>query len=323
MILITGGAGYIGSHTNKILNQQGYKTVIFDNLERGHLEFVKWGKFFKGDLRNIEDIRDCFKKYPNIKAVIHFAAYAYVGESVQYPDMYYENNVLGTLNLLRVMQEFGVNNMVFSSSCATYGIPRKIPISEDIPQNPINSYGKSKLLSEQIIKDFAKSYGLKYIILRYFNAAGADPDCEIGEWHEPETHLIPLTIFATIGKTPGLKIYGSDYPTKDGTCIRDYIHVMDLANAHLKSLEYLLSNGESDEFNVGLGRGYSVKEIVAAVEKVVGKVCNYDYVDRRAGDPPILIASNEKIINKLKRFPKFDDIELIIKTAYEWHIKSL
>ncbi len=322
MILITGGAGYIGSHTNKILNQQGYKTIVFDNLERGHLEFVKWGEFLNDDLRNIEEIRDCFKKYPNIKAVIHFAAYAYVGESVQYPDMYYENNVKGTLNLLKVMQEFGVKNIVFSSSCATYGIPTKIPISENTSQNPINPYGKSKLFSEQIIKDFAKSYGLKYIILRYFNAAGADPDCEIGEWHEPETHLIPLAIFATIGKTPGLKIYGSDYPTKDGTCIRDYIHVIDLANAHLRSLEYLLSNGESDEFNVGLGKGYSVKEVITPVEKVVGKGCNYDYADRRAGDPPILIASNEKIMKKLKWFPKYDDIELIIKTAYEWHIKS-
>ncbi len=321
MILITGGAGYIGSHTNKILSKKGYKTVVFDNLERGSIKLVKWGNFIKGDLRNIEDIRNTFKKY-KFNAVIHFAAYAYVGESVEFPDKYYENNVLGTLNLLKVMKEFGVKNIIFSSSCATYGIPEKVPISENTPQNPINPYGRSKLFSENIIKDFEQSYGIKYIILRYFNAAGADTEGEIGEIHNPETHLIPLTIFAAIGLIEKLNVFGNDYPTKDGTCIRDYIHVSDLAEAHVKALEYLLREKKSDIFNVGIGVGFSILDIIKTVNKISNKKINYIFVERRPGDPSILIASNKKIKKILNWQPKFIKIEDIIKSAYNWHLKN-
>jgi UDP-glucose 4-epimerase len=320
LILITGGAGYIGSHTNKILSEKGYKTVVFDNLERGNIRLVKWGEFVKGDLRNIEDIRKTFKKY-KFKAVIHFAAYAYVGESVEFPDKYYENNVLGTLNLLKVMKEFGVNNIIFSSSCATYGIPKKIPISETTPQNPINPYGKSKLFSENIIKDFEQSYSIKHIILRYFNAAGADVEGEIGEIHDPETHLIPLTIRSALNDNYQLKIFGSDYPTYDGTCIRDYIHVLDLAEAHFKGLEYLIEKEKSNIFNVGIGTGFSILDIIKTVNIVSKKKINYQFVDRRHGDPPTLIASNDKIKRILKWQPHFTNIEDIIKSAYNWHLK--
>ncbi len=321
MILITGGAGYIGSHTNKILSKKGYKTVVFDNLERGSIKLVKWGEFIKGDLRNIEDIRNTFKKY-KFNAVIHFAAYAYVGESVEFPDKYYENNVLGTLNLLKVMKEFGVKNIIFSSSCATYGIPEKVPISENTPQNPINPYGRSKLFSENIIKDFEQGYGIKYIILRYFNAAGADIEGEIGEIHNPETHLIPLTIFAAIGLIEKLNVFGNDYSTKDGTCIRDYIHVLDLAEAHVKALEYLLREKKSDIFNVGIGVGFSILDIIKTVNKISNKKINYIFVERRPGDPSILIASNKKIKKNLNWQPKFTNIEDIIKSAYNWHLKN-
>lgn len=321
MILITGGAGYIGSHTNKMLSQKGYKTIVFDNLERGHLDFVKWGEFFKGDLRNIEDIEEVFRQY-SFKAVIHFAAYAYVGESVENPDMYYENNVLGTLNLLKVMKKYKVKNIIFSSSCATYGIPQKIPITESTPQEPINPYGKSKLFSENMIKDFAESFGLKYVILRYFNAAGADLEGEVGELHHPETHLIPLAIYSALGKIDRLQVFGRDYPTKDGTCIRDYIHVFDLADAHIKSLEYLLDGGSSEVFNVGIGTGFSVQEVIEAVNKVTAKKVNYEYSSRRPGDPPMLVASKEKISKVLKWQPRFTHIEQIIQSAYNWHVKN-
>jgi UDP-glucose 4-epimerase len=321
VILITGGAGYIGSHTNKMLSQKGYKTIVFDNLERGHLDFVKWGEFFKGDLRNIEDIEEVFRQY-SFKAVIHFAAYAYVGESVENPDMYYENNVLGTLNLLKVMKKYKVQNIIFSSSCATYGIPQKIPITENTPQVPINPYGKSKLFSENMIKDFAESFGLKYVILRYFNAAGADLEGEVGELHHPETHLIPLAIYSALGKIDRLQVLGRDYPTKDGTCIRDYIHVFDLADAHIKSLEYLLGGGSSEVFNVGIGTGFSVQEVIEAVNKVTAKKVNYEYSSRRPGDPPMLVASKEKISKVLKWQPRFTHIEQIIQSAYNWHVKN-
>lgn len=321
MILITGGAGYIGSHTNKMLSQKGYKTIVFDNLERGHLDFVKWGEFFKGDLRNIEDIEEVFRQY-SFKAVIHFAAYAYVGESVENPDMYYENNVLGTLNLLKVMKKYKVKNIIFSSSCATYGIPQKIPITESTPQEPINPYGKSKLFSENMIKDFAESFGLKYVILRYFNAAGADLEGEVGELHHPETHLIPLAIYSALGKIDRLQVFGRDYPTKDGTCIRDYIHVFDLADAHIKSLEYLLDGGSSEVFNVGIGTGFSVQEVIEAVNKVTAKKVNYEYSSRRPGDPPMLVASKEKISKVLNWQPRFTHIEQIIQSAYNWHVKN-
>ncbi len=320
MILITGGAGYIGSHINKELNKRGYKTLVFDNLIYGHREFVKWGDFIFGDLGNIEHIRLVFKKFP-IKAVMHFAAFAYVGESVENPQKYYINNLKNTLNLLQVMLENKVRFFIFSSTCATYGIPEKIPIPEDHPQNPINPYGKSKLMIEHVLEDYSKAYGLKYVSLRYFNAAGADPDCEIGEWHEPETHLIPLVLDVAIGKREFVKVFGTDYPTPDGTCIRDFIHVSDLADAHILALEYLLNGGESQVFNLGNGNGFSVMEVIKKAEEITGKKINYIEWDRRSGDPPILVGSSEKIKNILNWKPKYYDISFIIKTAWEWHKK--
>ena len=255
MILIVGGAGYIGAHINKMLNNQGYKTVVFDNLSFGHDDFVKWGIFEPGDLGNIQEIRGLFKKYP-IDAVMHFAAFTYVGESVEDPQKYYLNNLRNTLNLFQVMLEEGVTNLIFSSTCATYGTPQEIPITETHPQKPINPYGKGKFMVEQILDDYSRAYNFNYVSLRYFNAAGADPDAEIGELHEPETHLIPLALDAAAGKREDISIFGTDYPTPDGTCIRDYIHVMDLADAHIKALEYLKKGGESDVFNLGNGQGF-------------------------------------------------------------------
>ena len=261
MILIVGGAGYIGSHLNKEISKKGIKTVIFDNLSYGHRDFVKWGTFEKGDLGNIEDIRSVFRKYP-IEAVMHFAAFTYVGESVEDPQKYYLNNVKNTLNLLQVMLEENVKYFVFSSTCATYGNPVEIPITENHPQNPINPYGKGKLIVETVLKDYSDAYGLKYASLRYFNAAGADPDGDVGELHDPETHLIPLILDVAAGKREDIKIFGTDYDTPDGTCIRDYIHVTDLAEAHILALEYLQNGGKSDFFNLGNGNGFSVKEVI-------------------------------------------------------------
>ena len=234
-VLIVGGAGYVGSHANKALCKGGYKTVVFDNLSRGHKEFVKWGKFFNGDLSDRKRLKACFRKY-RIKAVMHFSAFAYVGESVKEPAKYYINNVANTLNLLEIMREHGVKYFIFSSTAATYGEPDKIPINEKHSQNPINPYGRTKKIIEDILKDYSNAYGLKYVALRYFNAAGADSDTEIGELHNPETHLIPLIFDAAMGKRKSIKIFGTNYKTPDGSCIRDYIHVSDLADAHIKAL---------------------------------------------------------------------------------------
>jgi len=322
MILIVGGAGYIGSHVNKLLNKKGFKTVIFDNLSRGHREFVKWGEFFEGDLLDIGRLRSCFESY-RIEAVMHFSAFALVEESVLYPEKYYQNNVIGTLNLLQVMREFGVKHFIFSSTCATYGLPEKIPISEDHPQDPINPYGRTKLMIEKTLEDYDRAYDLKHINLRYFNAAGADPDGEIGELHHPETHLIPLVIYAAKGLNEEIKIFGTDYPTKDGTCIRDYIHVMDLADAHIKALQYLMDKNESDSFNLGNGNGHSVREVIEAVRKVSKKDFKVVEAGRREGDPPVLISSNEKAIETLKWKPQYEDLDMIIETAWRWHKKKL
>ena len=268
MILVTGGAGYIASHVNKFLNKKGYETIVLDNLIYKHKEFVKWGEFILGDLSNIEQLRLVFKKYP-IKAVMHFAAFAYVGESVKDPQKYYLNNVKNTLNLLQVMLENNVEYIVFSSTCATYGIPKEIPIPETHFQNPINPYGQSKLIIEKILKDYSDAYGLKYVSLRYFNAAGADIETEIGEWHEPETHLIPIVLDIAIGKSKEVKVFGADYPTPDGTCIRDFIHVTDLAQAHILALDYLFKENKSDIFNLGNERGYSVMEVIREAEQIL------------------------------------------------------
>ena len=258
------------------------------------------------------------RKY-NPKAVMHFAAYAYVGESVEKPSKYYHNNVAGTLTLLEAMRSCGIEKIIFSSTCATYGMPEQIPIPEDHPQNPINPYGRSKLMIEWILKDFAAAYDMRYISLRYFNAAGADPDAEIGEDHDPETHLIPLILDVAMGKRDHLEIFGTDYDTPDGTCIRDYIHVTDLADAHLLALKYLMNGGESRVFNLGNGNGFSVKEVIAAALKMTG--CDIKCVEseRRPGDPPILIGSSDKIKKSLGWNPVYYDLDAIIETAWRWH----
>jgi UDP-glucose 4-epimerase len=320
MILIVGGAGYIGSHLNKEISAKGVETVIFDNLSYGHIDFVKWGTFEQGDLGNIDDIRSVFRKYP-IEAVMHFAAFTYVGESVEDPQKYYLNNVKNTLNLLQVMLEENVKYFVFSSTCATYGNPVEIPITENHPQNPINPYGKGKLMIETVLKDYSGAYGLKYASLRYFNAAGADPDAEIGELHDPETHLIPLVLDAAAGKREEVKIFGTDYDTPDGTCIRDYIHVTDLAEAHILALEYLQNGGKSDVFNLGNGNGFSVKEVIETARKITGKDIKAVEADRRPGDPPVLVGSSSKAKKTLNWNPKYDEMSKIIETAWKWHKK--
>ncbi len=317
-ILVCGGAGYIGSHINKQLNLEGYDTIVFDNLVYGHREAVKWGRFVQGDLSNISDIEDAFEKY-DIDAVFHFAAFAYVGESVDKPEKYYYNNVVNTLNLLRVMREHGCSKIIFSSTCATYGEPERVPITEDMPQNPINPYGMTKLMVERIFKDYAKAYGLKFAVLRYFNAAGADPDGEIGESHDPETHIIPLVLDAASGKRPDIKVFGTDYDTPDGSCIRDYIHVTDLADAHLKALHYLEKGGEPDFFNLGNAIGTSVLEVVDAVKRVTGKEFKVVLAPRRPGDPAKLVGSSEKAQRILGWKPEFGDIHTIVSHAWKWH----
>ena len=320
MILIVGGAGYIGAHINKLLNIKGYETLVFDNLSYGHEDFIKWGTFENGDLKNVEELRGIFKKYP-ITAVMHFAAFTYVGESIEDPQKFYRNNVCNTLNLLQVMLEFDVNKLVFSSTCATYGDPLEIPITEQHPQNPISPYGRGKLMVENILSDYSIAYNLHYVSLRYFNAAGADYESEIGELHEPETHLIPLILDAASGKQDNIKIFGTDYNTPDGTCIRDYIHVSDLADAHVKALQYLENGGKSDYFNLGNGNGFSVKEVIDTAEKITGQKIIAVEDKRRPGDPPVLVGSSDKIRKKLKWKPKYDDLSMIINTAWKWHKK--
>ena len=270
MILIVGGAGYIGSHVNKLLNQKKYKSIVFDNLIYGHKESVKWGEFVLGDTNNLDRIRETFRKY-DIDAVMHLSAYAYVGESVVDPEKYYINNVVNTLNLLKVMREFDCKYFIFSSTCATYGNPEYLPLDEHHPQNPINPYGQSKLMIEKIISDYSLAYDLKYVSLRYFNAAGADTDSEIGESHDPETHLIPLALDVANGTKECLDVFGLDYKTSDGSAIRDYIHVSDIANAHILSLEYLKEGGDSNVFNLGNGDGYSVLEVIDVASRISGK----------------------------------------------------
>lgn len=317
MILIVGGAGYIGSHVNKLLHEKCYQTIVVDNLIYGHRELVKAGIFEFGDLADIEQIRLLFRKYP-IRAVLHFAAFAYVGESVQNPQKYYVNNVKNTLNLLQVMLEAGVKDLIFSSSCATYGYPIEIPMTENHPQKPINPYGKSKLMVEQILKDYSDAYGLNHVLLRYFNAAGADPDTEMGEWHEPETHLIPIILDVALGRRDCIKIFGTDYDTFDGTCVRDYIHVTDLAEAHLLALEYLLAGGKSEAFNLSNGTGFSVKQVIEKAQEVTGEHIRVIQESRRLGDPPILIGCAEKAKNILKWQPKLEDLTIILETAWKW-----
>jgi UDP-glucose 4-epimerase len=319
-ILIVGGAGYIGSHVNKRLSQQGYRTVIFDNLSRGHRESVKWGKFVEGDTGAIGQVRSLFSKY-RFAAVMHFSAFTYVGESLSDPAKYYVNNVMNTLNLLNVMRESNVENFIFSSSAAVYGDPVEIPITESHQLKPINPYGRTKLMVENILADYSVAYGLRFAALRYFNAAGADSECEIGEWHEPETHLIPLVLDAALGVRKNIPIYGSDYETRDGTCVRDYIHVTDLADAHIRALERLLGGEGSAVFNLGNGKGFSVREVIDTAVKVTGRKIPVADAPRRAGDPAVLIADAKKAEDVLGWRPQYPGLEAIIGTAWRWHCK--
>ncbi len=296
MILVTGGAGYIGSHVNKELHKEGFDTVVLDNLINGHSYAVKWGDFQKGELADIEFIRSVFNKF-DIEGVMHFAAFTSVGDSVKYPAKYFKNNYKNTLNLLKVMGENNVNKFIFSSTAAVYGIPKNIPIKEEHELNPINPYGKSKLMVELALEKESQSSSndFKYSALRYFNASGADPECEIGEDHNPETHLIPLVLDVALGKRDKINIFGNDYNTPDGTCIRDYIHVNDLAQAHIKAFKSLDNENSIEKvYNLGNGNGFSVKEVIDVCEKVTGFEIKKEVVDRREGDPDILIADSKK-----------------------------
>ena len=317
-ILVIGGAGYIGSHMCKYLAKSGYQPIVIDNLVYGHREAVRWGPFFKGSLADSNLLNHVFSKY-TIAAVMHFAAFCYVGESVTKPGKYYRNNVAATIALLEMMVEKNILNFIFSSSCATYGEPVEIPITEQHPQNPINPYGRSKLMVEQILDDFRKAYGVHYVSLRYFNAAGADPDGELGEDHRPETHLIPLVLLTALGQRESLNIFGDNYSTRDGTCIRDYIHINDLAQAHFLALERLINHIPGERYNLGSGDGYSVKEVIELAGKITGKSIPSKIIERRPGDPAVLISSSNKANKELGWKPQFSDLTTIIETAWKWH----
>jgi UDP-glucose-4-epimerase GalE len=317
-ILVTGGAGYIGSHTCKSLHHAGFNPVTFDNLVYGHREAVRWGPFIEGDLSDKALLENTLVEH-GIEAVIHFAAFAYVGESMEQPQKYFENNVVNSLNLLAAMHAAGIGHIVFSSTCATYGIPEHVPIDESHPQQPVNPYGESKLFVERVLKWHGVAHGLKSAALRYFNAAGADADGEIGEDHEPETHLVPLVIQAALGLREQVSIFGTDYPTPDGTAIRDYIHVTDLGDAHVRALEHLLGGGESLALNLGTGRGYSVRDVITSVENVSGRTVPVINAPRRPGDPPELVADAAAARQKLGWEPQYSGLDHITKTALDWH----
>jgi UDP-glucose 4-epimerase len=321
VILVTGGAGYIGAHAVKALEDRGFQVIILDNLVYGHRELVEANlkaKLVVGDLNDRTFLEQLFTSN-KIDAVMHFAAFAYVGESVTDPAKYYQNNVVGTLTLLDAMRQHGVTNFVFSSTCATYGNPQTIPIAEDHPQHPINPYGAGKLTVERVLQDYDPAYGLKSVIFRYFNAAGADPDGLFGEDHNPETHLIPLVLQTAAGKRASVSIFGTDYETPDGTCIRDYIHVTDLAQAHVLGLEYLLEHQVSQIFNLGNGSGFSVKEVIDTAKQVTGREISIEECPRRSGDPAILIGSSTKARQILGWKPEYADLTTIVKHAWNWH----
>jgi UDP-glucose 4-epimerase len=323
IVLVTGGAGYIGSHAVLALQNAGYEVVVFDNLVYGHrdiAENVLKVELIEGDTNDRELLDRVFASRP-FSAVMHFAAYAYVGESVTQPDKYYRNNVTGTLTLLEAMVAAGIKSFVFSSTCATYGVPKTVPIPEDHPQDPINPYGMTKLMVERMLADFDRAYDFRSVSFRYFNAAGADPQGRLGEDHQPETHLIPLVLMAALGKRDSISIYGTDYPTPDGTCIRDYIHVTDLAEAHVLGLDYLLKGGNSQQFNLGNGNGFSVREVIEMAQKVTGRSINAIECDRRPGDPPALVGSAEKARSILGWNPQYADLEKILSHAWQWHQK--
>jgi UDP-arabinose 4-epimerase len=320
-VLVAGGAGYIGSHTSKQLFRAGHTVTVLDNLSTGHEWAVKWGSLERVDLANQSEIERVLETH-NIEAVIHFAGSAYVGESMKIPAHYFRNNVNNSLNLLEAMHNAGVKNIVFSSSCTTYGIPTQVPIAEDAPQNPISPYGESKLMVEKMLHWFHECHGINWVALRYFNASGADPEGEIGEQHDPETHLIPLVIGAALGTRPPIQVFGTDYPTPDGTAVRDYIHVNDLAIAHIKALEYLVHGGQPTAFNLGTGTGHSVLEVIKMVERVSGKKVPYVLTQRREGDPAILVANPDAAKTSLGWQPNFESLEVILTTALEREYQS-
>ena len=316
-ILVTGGAGYIGSHACKGLARAGYRPIAFDNLSRGRREAVRWGPFIEGDLADRVQLRTTIERY-QVSAVVHFGALAYVSESIIDPAAYYRTNLVGSLSLLETMRETGLSAIVFSSSCSVYGIPERIPITEDAPTRPINPYGETKLAVEQALHWYGRAYGMRSVSLRYFNAAGADPEGEIGEWHEPETHLVPVVLQAALGGGP-IAIYGNDYATPDGTAIRDYVHVSDLARAHLRALDHLRRGGGSITLNLGTGRGYSVREVIAAAS-AIGPIPASEH-PRRPGDPPVLVADARSAAEHLGWHPEMSDLDTIIRTAFHWHTR--
>ena len=317
-VLVTGGAGYVGAHGCKALAEAGYQPVVYDNLVHGHEAAVRWGPLERGELSDRVRLDEVFGRYKP-QAVMHFAAFTAVGESVADPGKYYRNNVAGSLSLFEATVAHGVGQLVFSSTAATYGLPARIPITEDEPNNPINPYGRSKLMVEQMLFDFERAHGLRSAIMRYFNAAGASPDGEIGETHDPETHLIPLALDAVAGKGSELTVFGTDYPTPDGTCIRDYIHVGDLADAHVRALDRLADGGATRAYNLGTGSGVSVREILDAAERITGRAVPHRFGPRREGDPPVLVSDASRARSELGWQPRMSDIDTIVATAWAWH----
>lgn len=317
-VLLCGGAGYVGSHMAKWLAGRGFEITVLDNLSTGHREAVQWGSFAEVDLLATDSLEEVFSSR-RFDAVMHFCARSLVGESVLKPYDYYLNNVSGTLNLLQAMERHGVDRLVFSSTAAVYGSPASALIAEDHPKDPINPYGMSKLMVEHMLADAAKAYGVRSVALRYFNAAGASESAEIGEAHQPETHLIPNVLKAVLGQGPGLKVFGDDYPTPDGTCVRDYVHVEDLVQAHELALGYMDKNEGAHAFNLGSGHGFSVREVIAAAEQVTGQRVPYEMAPRRAGDPAVLVASSERARRELAWQPKYNDLRSIIESAWRWH----
>jgi len=322
VVLVTGGAGYIGSQCCKTLVKNGFLPICLDNLSNGYKELVKWGPLIQGDISDIKLLEEIIKQYHPI-AVMHFAADALVNESVKDPAKYYKNNVTNSLTLFNTMRLHNVKNIVFSSSCATYGNPIKVPIDEKHPQSPINPYGNTKLVIEMMLKDFANAYNVKFALLRYFNAAGADSESETGEAHKEETHLIPLLMRTALKKQEYLNVYGSDFNTQDGSAVRDFIHVEDLAEAHLSALNFLLNNSDSITLNLGTGNGFSVLQIIKTFEKLFSQKLPIKMMPRRLGDPPVLIANAEAAKKILKWTPKYSNIEHILKTAWQWHNNDL
>jgi UDP-glucose 4-epimerase len=320
-ILVAGGAGYIGSHTCLDLFDKGFTPIVYDNLSNGHAEFAKWGPLEIGDIRDRSKLDEVLRKYKP-EAIVHFAAAIEVAESVQDPGAYYDNNVGGTISLLRAAQAAGIDKIVFSSTCATYGIPLSIPMNEAHAQSPINPYGRSKLIVEQILKDLDLHQGFRSFILRYFNAAGADPEGRIGEWHSPETHAIPIAIETALGRRSHFQVLGTDYDTRDGSCVRDFVHVLDLADAHTRAIEHLLNNGTSHALNLGSGQGTTVKELLEAVQRVVGRDFDIKYGPRRQGDSPALVADNALARRTIGWSPRHD-LKSIIASAWNWHSNCL